>query len=289
MSMSAGAPRGKSRSCLLAVAALLCSDGSGSAQPAGTTIESRLQAGFDCVLKPSREVHVSTAVPGVIRSIAVDRGSIVKAGDEIAELAAEVETASLNIALMRSRSTAKIDSAASRVAFLSRKRERNVVLNASKTISAGSFDEIETDLALAKQALEDAKAEQVLAELELEKARAVLGQRTIRSPIGGIVTERKLSPGEYWNEQQWIVTIADIGQLNVESFVPIAAHGRIKVGDTATIQPEAPFGAQRLAVVDTIDRVYDAASNTFGIRLKLANTDLEIPGGIRCRISFSSP
>jgi multidrug efflux pump subunit AcrA (membrane-fusion protein) len=35
-----------------------------------------------------------------------------------------------------------------------------------------------------------------------------------------------------------------------------------------------------------VDKVIDAASNTFGVRLELENPDYAIPGGIRCNINF---
>lgn len=35
-----------------------------------------------------------------------------------------------------------------------------------------------------------------------------------------------------------------------------------------------------------MDKVIDAASNTFGVRLELANAGHSIPGGIRCDINF---
>ena len=35
-----------------------------------------------------------------------------------------------------------------------------------------------------------------------------------------------------------------------------------------------------------IDRVVDAASNTFGVRLEIANPEYEVPGGVRCDVRF---
>jgi len=38
--------------------------------------------------------------------------------------------------------------------------------------------------------------------------------------------------------------------------------------------------------VKMVDRVIDAASGTFGIRLELPNRNREIPAGARCRVRF---
>jgi hypothetical protein len=41
-----------------------------------------------------------------------------------------------------------------------------------------------------------------------------------------------------------------------------------------------------MATVKVIDRLLDAASGTFGVRLELANRQHRIPAGIRCSARF---
>jgi multidrug resistance efflux pump len=53
--------------------------------------------------------------------------------------------------------------------------------------------------------LEEAKANLQLTQ-ELARATELLRQRTIRSPINGIVVARKLGPGEYAFDQAQLVT-----------------------------------------------------------------------------------
>ena len=272
------------RSLLLAFA-LCLSPALGAAQPAGL-LANQAAGEYDCVIKPSDEVHVSTPIAGVLKSVDVERGDIVKRGEIVAQLNSDVERAELAIAQRKSMSVAKIDSAAARVAYLKRKLERSRTLGRSQFVSAGTLDEDETNLAVAEQDLQSAESDHEIARLEADRAAALLEQRTIRSPISGVVTERKLSAGEYWNEQQWVVTIASVHVLNVEAFVPLALHGTLHVGDRATVKPETAIGGEYTATIDIVDRVYDAASGTFGVRLKLPNADLAIPAGIRCRIRF---
>lgn len=257
-----------------------------AAQPLGL-LANRAAGEFDCVLKPSEEVHVSTPIAGVLKTVRVDRGSIVSRGDIIAELNTDVERAALAIAQRKSTSTAKADGYAARVGFLSRKRDRSRSLSHTQFVATGTLDEQETDLAVAQQNLLDAQSELEIARLEVDRAAALLAQKTIRSPIDGVVTERKLSAGEYWTEQQWVVTLASVSPLHVEVFVPIALHGTLKVGDSGVVSPEPPIGGSHPANIELVDHVYDAASGTFGVRLKLANPDLSIPAGIRCRIRFN--
>ena len=77
--------------------------------------------------------------------------------------------------------------------------------------------------------------------------------------------------------------------LNVEVFVPIAVYPEIKLGMLAEVRPEAPVGGSHLAVVAIVDRVFDAASGTFGVRLELPNPTLKLPAGLKCQVSFAAP
>jgi hypothetical protein len=54
----------------------------------------------------------------------------------------------------------------------------------------------------------------------------------------------------------------------------------------AEVTPQIPGGSPQRARVVVVDRLIDAASNTFGVRLELPNEDYLIPGGIRCDVRF---
>src|SRR3546814_13064645 len=75
---------------------------------------------------------------------------------------------------------------------------------------------------------------------------------------------------------------------NVELFAPIAQLGMVDVGDMVAIFPEDPVGGQYMARVKVIDRVFDAASGTFGMRLELPNPGNKLPAGLRCRLEINA-
>jgi membrane fusion protein (multidrug efflux system) len=39
--------------------------------------------------------------------------------------------------------------------------------------------------------------------------------------------------------------------------------------------------------VTVVDKVVDAASGTFGVRLELPNPDLKLPAGLKCTVRFN--
>jgi multidrug efflux pump subunit AcrA (membrane-fusion protein) len=119
------------------------------------------------------------------------------------------------------------------------------------------------------------------------RASEVLKQRTILSPIDGVVVERTLGPGEYAFDQTHLLTVSQIDPLNVEVFVPLSQFRRIRVGASAEVYPEDPVGGRYSANVTVVDRVFDAASGTIGIRLELPNPEYAIPAGLKCQVRFA--
>jgi hypothetical protein len=83
-----------------------------------------------------------------------------------------------------------------------------------------------------------------------------------------------------------VLTLAQIDPLRVEVFVPTEYFGQIRIDSKAEVRPEQPIGGVYVATVTVVDRVLDAASGTFGVRLALPNPRLTLPGGIRCKVTF---
>ena len=147
---------------------------------------------------------------------------------------------------------------------------------------------LDSHVETATSAVEHARARLTndrLADLELRKSTAELARRTIKSPIPGVVTERSLSTGEF-AKQDPILKIAQLDPLRVEAFAPVAILGMIKVGDEAQVIPQAPVNGSYAAKVTVVDKVIDAASGTYGIRLELPNPEFQLPAGLKCNLHF---
>jgi hypothetical protein len=63
----------------------------------------------------------------------------------------------------------------------------------------------------------------------------------------------------------------------------------VTADSAAEVHPEEPIGGSYRATVTVVDRVMDAASGTFGVRLALPNPELHLPAGLKCKIHFSRP
>jgi membrane fusion protein (multidrug efflux system) len=213
---------------------------------------------FECLLEPHEVVNVSSPVAGLLDSVYVERGDQVDKGQIIAKLKSDVERAA-------------VDLSRARAEFGQRKVVRNKELIKQELISSSEKDELET--------------ESRTAQLELRQAEAVLNQRTIKSPIDGVVVERFLSAGEFVQSDP-ILKIAQLNPLNVEVIVPVNRFGGIHKGMKAKVRPEALVNGDFKAKVVIVDRVIDAASGTIGVRLELPNPHYRIPAGLKCRVTF---
>ena len=216
--------------------------------------------GLECLVAPYMLVSVGSPVDGILDSVAVDRGDHVKKGQVVARLQAGVEAASVKL------SEARVD-------FGRRKVERNENLFAKQLISAQERDEMVTEARLHEE--------------ELNRNREILKQRTIISPLDGVVVERRLAPGDIIRTDKSVVLrLAQINPLHIEVVAPAKLYGAVRVGMTGRVNLAPFFPGTHQAKVVAVDKVIDAASGTLGVRLELPNPDNKIPAGIRCSVMF---
>jgi len=241
---------------------------------------------YDCLMEPYRTVEIRSSVDGRIESINFERSDTVKAGQPLVVFESEVEKATVELARAKAAMTAELNSSKVSQQFAARKLGRFGGLAEEGVVAEQTRDEVETEAALAKLQITQARENQYLAKLELARAVAVLNQHTITSPIDGVVVERFKSVGEYPDDGP-ILTLAQLDPLSVEVLLPASQFGSIKPGMQARVAPEAPLSGSYMAKVKIVDSVVDASSGMFGVRLELPNPDHKLPGGLRCTVSFS--
>lgn len=239
-----------------------------------------------CLIEAQDVVKLATPVAGIVAEMKVDRGDIVAAGAIMARLDSKIEEIQRDIAKARATDRSQIAALEARVEFLTAQAERRDTLAKRNAMSDADAREAALERDVALQDLEKARLAIGLAEIEVEQAEAVVAQKTLRSPIAGVVTERLANKGEYRNGESHLATIARIDVLRVEAFAPIQYHPFLLVGQTVEVLPEPPFDKPRPATIKVIDRVFDAATATFGIRMELDNADFSLPAGLRCSLRF---
>ncbi len=242
-------------------------------------------ADLDCLIESYVQVAISSPVEGMIERVTVERGASVKVGQVLVELESSVEKAAVVMAKIKAEMLSPHKSNQVRLEFGERRFNRTVELYRKDLIPMKEYDEAETAKALAEVGVLEARENEQLARAELVRAEAAYALRSVRSPINGVVVERLLAPGEF-AKQAPILKLAQLDPLRVEVIAPVQLWGQIAVGMPAQIMPEAPVKGSHRARVTIVDRVIDAASGTFGVRLELPNPNLRLPAGLKCTVRF---
>ncbi len=240
---------------------------------------------LSCLIQPYQEADIGTQVVGVIDHVLVERGDFVKKGQPVVQLNSDVERAALAAAKLRAGATADLRAAASNHEFAQKKKVRTDDLYQKNFVSQQATDQAATEAQVAEMKLRQAREQQRLAQQELALAQAQLAQRTIRSPLNGVVVEKYLSEGERVEEKA-VVKVATIDPLRVEVIVPASYFSKIKQGMDANVKPEMADSGPQTAKVVVVDKVIDAASNSFRVRLELPNPNYQLPPGLRCKVDF---
>ena len=237
---------------------------------------------YDGLIEPNVVVDIGAPAEGIVARVTVDRSSSVKKGQILVEMESSVERAVLEKAKAMATFDGEIGLQQTQLAFAKRTHDRFRRLDG---IANYDKDQTATEIIRVEHRLKKAREKRALANLELKKAQAILNRCSIKSPISGVVVERYVSPGEYVNNQP-LLRVVQIDPLQVGVIVPAQMFGRIIPGMTATIVPELPEYGEQTATVTIVDKVIDAASSTFGVRLELPNAEQQIPSGLKCLVRF---
>ncbi len=253
---------------------------------AGIHCSAAAQSMVGCLIEAERTVEVGSPVVGIVSVVNVERGDRVTRGQVLAELRAPLERAALRVATSRAESNAEVQAAQANATYNRDRMVRAEELFRQKFISQQALNQARAESEVADQKLTQVKEQRELSQQERDVALVQVTQRIIRSPIDGVVAERFVTSGERVDEKP-LLRIAKIDPLRVQLVVPLSMYQKVRVGDALMIVPELPDAAPVSARVKMIDKVVDAASNTFRVHLELPNPAGALPAGLRCRADLA--
>lgn len=242
---------------------------------------------YDCFVVPDSIADVGSPVRGVISQMLADRGDTVEKGQPIAVLESGTERILLSQVKARAEMTSEIAARKSDLQLSKIELARIEDLHRQGLAPTQQRDEARVGHEIARAGLAQALENQKLIMIELKRANHDLAQRTVKSPMNGVVVEQFVVPGEFIYDEP-VMSIATLDPLRVEVVLPAELFGSIQKQDDALIitelNPDNPLQAQ----VDIVDALLDTSSGTFGVRLTLANPDRTITAGQKCSVDFRS-
>lgn len=242
-----------------------------------------------CLIEPNQKIEIRSTVEALIESVKVERGSVVKKGQVLVQLGADVEKAALATARYRAVMEGQMKSSEARLDYARDKHRRRDELSRQNFVSGQDRDDALAEMRVAQAELLAAKDERQLSTLETLRLQELLRLRTLVSPFNGVVTEVLQHPGELAQTGEGarpILKLAQIHPLRVEVVLPVGLYGRIAEDSAANVETEVPAKGRYKAKVQIVDKVVDSASGTFGVRLELPNPGGRIPAGVKCLVRF---
>lgn len=244
------------------------------------------QEAISCILRPADELEIAPPVAGLLEEMTVDRGDRVEAGQVLGRIESRVQEAQLAAARHRAESMAAIVARQAQVSDAERRLKQLQSLSDRGVASQNQLNEVLAETEVARAQLAEAEDAQFASRIEVEAAEAALALRTIRAPVSGHVLARHVDPGEFAAADEPMLEIVRVSELFAEALLPAAAYGEVTRGDAVTVI-DADRDTRRAGEVEAVDPVIDAASRTFGLRIRIDNADAAFTAGTRCLLAFN--
>lgn len=151
----------------------------------------------------------------------VREGESVRRGQLLAVLDAE------SLGQSVAEQNAQLDNSKARLKLAKVKLDKQRELLGKGFISQVAFDELESDYRVKEGELRAQSA-------QLARAQRSLADAQVKSPIDGVVYERKINPGEVASRNMKLFSVADLAVLEIAATVPSRLVGQVRVGMPAS-------------------------------------------------------
>jgi cobalt-zinc-cadmium efflux system membrane fusion protein len=207
----------------------------------------------------AKVAHVNARSPGVVRGLDVDVGSPVKQGQALAT----IDSPSVGA------DRARVAAAASRVRVAEENHRRALELQAEGITSRRSLLE-------AAQELETAKAEHAALSGSLSIlgiGNGAVGTYTLRTPLAGVVTERRVTIGQVVGDEDLLFEVVDTRSIWADLDVAESDLAAVRVGQSVVVRLDVLGDREAKGTISYVAPTIDPHTRTAKVRVPLANTD----------------
>ena len=188
-----------------------------------------------------------------IQKLLVDVGDFVKAGQIVAEM-----------------DRVQLDQAALKLANEKTELERVRQLFNEGGVSQSDFDSMEMAYKVSKSTYDN-----------------LLENTVLRSPVDGVISARNYDRGDMYAMASPIYTVQQITPVKLLVGVSEKDYTKVKKGDKVSLSVDAFPGQTFTGNVSRIYPTMDAASHTFNVEVKVANTSRELRPGMYARATLT--
>ncbi|HLQ38168.1 MAG TPA: efflux RND transporter periplasmic adaptor subunit [Planctomycetota bacterium] len=233
---------------------------------------------------PSRIAAVAAEVPGTIAAMTALEGERVVTGQTLFRLGSrlqELDVARLevmvNSGVLSDRARASLDWVKTEIGRL---RE----LKASEIASQSDLEKAQLQSELAQVNVREAELARELSGIELAQAKERVAQRTLKSPLDGIVTRWFKQVGECTEQLVPVIEVMSLHPLWVEFECPVAKERDYRKGSTVQVVPAIGDHAPRAATIVYVSMRATPSSHTFLVRAAVPNADYSWRAGLKMTV-----
>ena len=276
----------------------------------------------DAVLYPVNQANVTSKISAPVKRVLVNRGDHVRPGQLLAELeSADLASAAeesqqqyeqtqaayqtiTGATVPEDRTKAQADVQAVQQTFDAAKKlyDNRVELQRQGALAQKLVDDARVAMAQAQSQLETAQrhlealsqvsqresvraaqAQMNAAKAHHDSATVQLSYARVESPIGGVVADRPVYPGEMAASGSPLVSIVDISQVVARANVPVKDAEAVKVGRPARIS--GPDG-DLPGTVTVVSPSVDPSTTTVQVWVQLANPGERLKPGDTVRVAI---
>jgi membrane fusion protein (multidrug efflux system) len=218
-------------------------------------------------IRANQQATLYAKVAGYLKSLGVDKGDRVQAGQSLGEI--EVPELLADLAKY--------------------KAEWDIAdLDYGRAVMA---HEKSPDLVV-QQSVDAAKAKALMAKANLERTQTMLSYAKITAPFSGIVTARFVDPGAFIPsatsgsaaQTAALVTLADFNTVRAQVALPEAEASLAQVGQPVKLAVEGLAGKTFESKISRLSYALDDATRTMLVEADLANPDLALRPGMYATI-----
>jgi RND family efflux transporter MFP subunit len=240
-----------------------------------------------------QEVAIFPRVTGFVKSVMVDRGSSVRAGDLLATLEAP------ELVAQRAEAQSKLQAAEAQLATARAKADADKsTFDRLKAASATPGVVAGNDVTLAEKTADASRSQVVAAEQGIEAARQALnairdmeGYLRVTAPFAGVVTERNVHPGALVGPSSGessvpLLRVVDTNRLRLVVPVPEAYTTQMPAGAMISFSVAAHPTESFSGKVARIARAVDVGTRTMAVEVDVTNKDGRLAPGTFCQVRW---
>lgn len=234
-------------------------------------------------LEPLRRVDVGSQVSGVVQELFVDFNTIVRQGMVLAKidptlLQVQVEIQKANI----QRQEGDIANQEVQLEDVRKQLERTRAMFDKGLQNQQQLEQAELSVKTRQAQIDSAKKSLIQARANLQQAELNVEYTTIKSPIDGVVVERKVDRGQTvqasMSTPSFFVLATDLRELKLTAMVDESEIGKIRPGMDVTFQVDAYGQNQFPGKVDAVRLNAMTQNNvvTYPVWINAPNPDLRL-------------